>query len=201
VRCWHLRHWCCRSCCLSAMCICAGGRRARPPRPLIPLLSLTKIPLLSLTKIRKRQRQFRPTLTITARSARQFSWHRAHSRQRRRNCLSLRISSGSSIPSMSHDRSLGLRGSLSERALRPWRKAAVLLTSWLRSFRSLRRTTVQSNPAHFPRLNVPRFVAIGKATACLAFQKHCLVDYDVTGSLLRPLARGDAGRLSPAGAT
>jgi hypothetical protein len=71
---------------------------------------------------------------------------------------------------MSHDRSLGLRGSLSERALRPCPKAAVLLISWLRAFRSLRRTTVQSNRAHFPRLNVPRFVAIGKATVCLAFK-------------------------------
>jgi hypothetical protein len=102
---------------------------------------------------------------------------------------------------MSHDRSLGLRGSLSERALRPCPKAAVLLISWLRAFRSLRRTTVQSNRAHFPRLNVPRFVAIGKATVCLAFQKHCLADYDVTGSLPRPLVRGHAGRLSPAGST
>ena len=119
-RCWHLRHWCCRSCCRSATCTCTGWRRVRSPPPLIPLRSLTKI--------RRRRRQFRPTLTITARSARQFSWHRAHSQQRRRNCLSLRISSGSSIPSMSHNRSPGLRGSLSERALRPWRKAAVLLT-------------------------------------------------------------------------
>ena len=163
VHCWHLRHWCCRLYSRSAMCICAGWRRARPSRSLIPLLS--------------------------------------HSRQRRRNCLSLRISSGSSIPSMSHDRSLGLRGSLSERALRPWPKAAVLLISWLRAFRSFRRTTVQSNRAHLPRLNVPRFVAIGKATVCLAFQKHCLADYDVTGSLPRPLVRGHAGRLSPAGST
>ena len=118
-RCWHLRHWCCRSCCRSAMCICTGWRRARPPRSLTPLLSLTRI--------RRRRRQFRPTLTITARSARQFSWHRAHSRQRRRNCLSLRISSESSIASMPHDRSLSLRGSLSDRALRPWPEAAVLL--------------------------------------------------------------------------
>jgi hypothetical protein len=126
-RCWHLRQSCCRCCCRSATCICAGWRRARPSRSLTPLLSLTKI--------RKRRRQFRPTLTITARSARQFSWRRAHSRQRRRNCLSLRISSGSSIASMSHDRSLSLRGSLSDRALRPRPKAAALLSLlWRVSF-------------------------------------------------------------------
>jgi len=55
--------------------------------------------------------------------------------QRRRNCLSLRISSGSSIASMSHDRSLSLRGSLSDRALRPRPKAAALLSLlWRVSF-------------------------------------------------------------------
>src|SRR5262249_29866391 len=72
-----------------------------------------------------------------------------------------------------------------------WPKATVLLTFLVAG--SLRRPIVQSNPAHFPRLNVPRFVAISEATVRLAFQKHCLVDYDVTESLPRPLARSMLG--------
>jgi hypothetical protein len=56
-------------------------------------------------------------------------------------------------------------------------------------------------PGAFSQINVQRFVAMGKATVRLAFQKYCLVDYDVTGSLPRPLARGHAGRHCPAGPT
>jgi hypothetical protein len=105
---------------------------------------------------------------IIARFAHRFFWRRARLRQRRRNCLSLRISSGSSIASMPHARSPNRCGSLSDRALRPWPEAAVLLI-FVRRFHSLRRTTVQSNAARFPRLNVPRFVAIARPPCIRAF--------------------------------
>jgi hypothetical protein len=50
--------------------------------------------------------------------------------------------------SVPHDRSPNRRGSLSDRALRPWLEAAVLLILlFCGAFYSLRQTTVQSNAA------------------------------------------------------
>jgi hypothetical protein len=53
----------------------------------------------------------------------------------------------------------------------------------------------------FLSLNVPRFVAIARPPCVRAFQKHCLVDYDVVRIFSLPSSRGHAGRYSPAGAT
>jgi hypothetical protein len=51
---------------------------------------------------------------------------------------------------MLHNRSPSGCGSLSDRALRPWPEAAVLLIVFVVALRSLRRTTAQSNAARFP---------------------------------------------------
>jgi hypothetical protein len=92
-------------------------------------------------------------------------------------------------------------GSLSDRALRPWPEAAVLLIVFVVALRSLRRT----------KLKATRRVSLDQTSRDLQRQqdrraswrclKHCLVVYDVARTLSLPSARGHAGRDSPAGAT
>src|SRR6516225_5534632 len=104
------------------------------------------------------------------------------------------------MASVPHDRSPNRHGSLSDRALRPWLEAAVLLILlFCGAFYSLRQTTVQSNAARFPRSNVPRFIATA-SPLCPALQQPLLGRLHVAGSSSLPSARGHAGRYSPASA-
>src|SRR5262249_60813285 len=104
------------------------------------------------------------------------------------------------MASVPHDCLAHRRGLLSDRALRPWLEAAVLLILLCcGAFYSLRQTTVQSSAARFPRSNVPRFVATARPF-CPALQQPLLGRLHVAGSSSLPWARGHAGRYSPAGA-
>ena len=76
---------------------------------------------------------------------------------------------------MPHDRSPNRCDSLSDRALRRWPEAAVLLILFVAARSILcAGQQFQSNAARFPRLNVPRFVAIARPLCIRAFRKTLL---------------------------
>jgi hypothetical protein len=65
------------------------------------------------------------------------------------------------------------RGSLSDRALRPWPEAAVLLIFFVAARSILcARQQFKATRRVFPRLNVLRFVAIARPLCVRAFQKN-----------------------------
>jgi hypothetical protein len=116
--------------------------------------------------------------------------------------LFLQISSGSSITSMPHDRSSNRCGSRSDRALRPWPEAAVLLIVFVAA-RSILCAGQQLKAARhvFPSLASRDLLRYQGRRVSWRCEKHFLVDYDVARSLSLPSVRGHAGRDSPAGAT
>jgi hypothetical protein len=141
-------------------------------------------------------------MKIIARSARQFFWRRARLRRHRLNCLSLRISSRSSIASMPHDRLPNLRDSLSDRALRPRPEAAVLLISLLRRVPFLAPNNSAKQRGAFSWVKRSALCCDIRAAVCPGVPEHInLVDYDVARSLLPPSSRGHAGRYSATGAS